>query len=128
MWSPEADCTTFTVVDPEAREHNCLSNLDTVDLHHPNMAKLNLVGVESSSTLCTGLKEFGLIPANATWPHTIAFRRPVTTLKNIPILKLDASEGQIQMIFMSPSLQFLDLRCGMEKTSTHSMTASLQAA
>jgi RNAse (barnase) inhibitor barstar len=92
MWFPEAACTTFTVRDPVAREHNCLSNLDMVDLHHPNMAKLNLVGVESSSTLCTCLKEFGFIPANATWPHTIASRRPVTTLKNISTLELDASK------------------------------------
>jgi hypothetical protein len=91
MWYPEAACTTFRVADVETREHNCLSELDIVDLHHPSMAKLNLVGVENSSTLRIGLKEFGFIPTNATWPDSIAFRRPVTTLKNTPILKLDAS-------------------------------------
>ena len=90
MWSPEASCTTFKVEDLEAREHNCLSELGMVDLHHPSMAKLNFVGVEDSNPLRTGLSELGFIPAKATWPNTIAFRRPIMTLKNIPLLKLDA--------------------------------------
>ncbi len=90
MWHPEAACTTFKVKNWEDREYNCLSQLDAVDLHHPDMAKLSFVGVEDSGTLRTGLKEFGFIPANATWPDTIAFRRPITTLKSISTLKLDA--------------------------------------
>jgi RNAse (barnase) inhibitor barstar len=90
MWYPEAACTTFKVEDLEDREYNCLSVMYAVDLHHPDMAKLNFVGVQDSGNVRTGLKEFGFIPANATWPDTIAFRRPITTMKNSTNLKLDA--------------------------------------
>ncbi len=69
----------------------CLNILDMVDLHHPSMAKLNLVGVEDSEVLRSGVKEFGFIPAKATWEGTIAFKRPVSTLTNVRNLQLDAS-------------------------------------
>jgi RNAse (barnase) inhibitor barstar len=91
MWLPEAVCTTFKVKDLNAREYNSLSELNAVDLHHPKMAKLNFVGVEDSDSLRTGAKDFGFIPATATWPGTIAFRRPLDMLLNVPSLQLDAS-------------------------------------
>ncbi|MBB5338906.1 hypothetical protein [Tunturiibacter gelidoferens] len=91
MWLPEAVCTTFTVKDLSAREYNSLSELSAVDLHHPKMAKLNFVGVDDSDSLRTGVNEFDFIPAMATWPGTIAFRRPLDMLRNVPRLHLDAS-------------------------------------
>ena len=91
MWEPEAACTTFTIQDPEARENNLLAILDTIVLHHPSIAKLNLVGVELSSSLISEMEEFGFIPARASIEDSIAFRRPVDSLKNAPTIQLDAS-------------------------------------
>ena len=91
LWLPEAVCTTFRATNLDAREQNCLNILDMVDLHHPNMAKLNLVGVEASEVLHSGVKELGFIPAKATWEGTISFKRPVSTLTNVRHLQLDAS-------------------------------------
>jgi hypothetical protein len=90
MWLPEAVCTTFKVKDLNSREYNSLSELNAIDLHHPKMAKLNFIGVEDSDSLRTGANEFGFIPAMATWPGTISFRRPLEMLRNVPSLQLDA--------------------------------------
>ncbi len=91
LWLPEAACTTFRATNLDAREQNCLNILDTVDLHHSRMAKLNLIGVENSEHLRAGVQEFGFVPARATWGNTIAFRRPVAMLTNVPHLQLDAA-------------------------------------
>jgi RNAse (barnase) inhibitor barstar len=91
MWLPEAVCTVFKTTDLDDREYNCLSVLDMVDLHHPSMAKLNFIGVADSETLRSGMKEFNFIPATTKWDNTIAFRRPLATLDNVPTLQLDAS-------------------------------------
>jgi hypothetical protein len=92
IWAPEAACTTYQVDDIAAREHNCLSILETIELHHPNLAKLSIVGIENTASLALGMKEFGFTPARATEEDFVAFRRPVTTLATVPIFQFDASD------------------------------------
>jgi RNAse (barnase) inhibitor barstar len=94
MWLPDAVCTIFKSADVNARENSCLEVMNMVDLHHPKMAKLNLIGVGDSESLRRGLKEFGFVPAKATWDDTVAFRRPIATLTSIPQFELDASSWE----------------------------------
>jgi RNAse (barnase) inhibitor barstar len=94
IWLPDAVCTTFNSADVNARENSCLGILDMVDLHHPKMAKLNLIGVEDSEPLRRGLMEFGFVPARPTWDDSVAFRRPIATLTGVPELQLDASNWE----------------------------------
>jgi hypothetical protein len=91
MWTPEAACTTFCATDVQDREQNCLDVVDMIDLHHPHLAKINLIGVPSSRSLTAGMKELGFIPATSTWDDSVAFRKPISSLTDVPTFRLDAS-------------------------------------
>lgn len=91
MWDPEAACTTYRIEDPSAREHNCLHILDMIDLHHPHLAKLDVIGVGASASLTLGMSESGFFPAISTLEDSIAFRRSIDALEGVPSFDLDAS-------------------------------------
>ncbi len=90
IWLPDPICTTFRVEDPNAREQNCLGILDTVEQHHPRMAKLHFVGVHDSEILRSRLREFNFIPFQPH-PGKVVFVRPIDSMSNVPHLHLDAT-------------------------------------
>jgi RNAse (barnase) inhibitor barstar len=92
MWEPEAACTTFGVTDQGTREQNCLGILEMIELHHPAVWKLDVIGVENAELLTSKMKEFGFLPARATRDDSFAFKRPVTGLGGAPTFQFDASQ------------------------------------
>ena len=86
----EAVCTTFRADSPDDRGSNLLNIVEVVDLHHSNLAKINIFGVESSSELDAGMRLFGFVPARSTWEASVAYRRPLDLLQDVPELHLDA--------------------------------------
>jgi hypothetical protein len=90
LWSPDPACTTFYICDELDRERNFIEVAETVDLHHPHVTKLNLLGLEDTPTLRSHMSSLGFITAVATWDGTIAFRKPLSALANVPQFALDA--------------------------------------
>jgi RNAse (barnase) inhibitor barstar len=90
LWSPEPACTTFRVYDEFDSVDNFIEVVETIVLHHPYLAKLNLLGLEDSQKLRSHMLTLGFLPAIATWDATIAFRKPITSHSDVPRLTLDA--------------------------------------
>lgn len=90
LWSPEPACTTFSICDGLDPENNFIEIVETVYLHHPHLAKLNLQGLEDSSELRSHMLTLGFLTAVVTWDDTIAFRRPLSSLAHVPQFALDA--------------------------------------
>jgi Barstar (barnase inhibitor) len=91
IWVPEAACTTYSVKDIEDRENNCLNILDMIELHHPSMSRVNFIGIRSTPSLISAMKQFAFVPTHASRVDSVAFARPVTALSNAPTVHLDAS-------------------------------------
>jgi hypothetical protein len=89
IWLPNPICTTFQVEDQNAREQNCLGVLDTVEEHHPSMAKLHFVGVHDSEILRSRLREFAFITFERHRGKTV-FVRSIASMKDVPHLQVDA--------------------------------------
>jgi len=90
LWSPEPACTTFRVYDEFDSVDNFIEVVETIVLHHPYLAKLNLLGLEDSQKLRSHMLTLGFLLAIATWDKTIAFRKPITSLSEVPQFTLDA--------------------------------------
>jgi len=91
MWPPEPICTTFKVSDLNASDANCLAILNPIEEHHPNMTKVHIVGARNSAHVNSRMKEFGLIPFGTPAAESFTDVRPITSLKELPELQLDAS-------------------------------------
>lgn len=92
IWLPEPVCTTFDVVDLDARDLNCLNIMDSLKEHHPHVAKIHFVGVRDFKLLCSGLKPLGFIPSDEFLNNKAVFVRPIASLSNVPRIQLDASK------------------------------------
>lgn len=90
LWKPKASCTTFTTYAELSTEDNFVNIAKTVGLHHPNLAKFNLLGIETSDSLKSRMRTLGFLPAKATWDDALSFRKPVSALNDVPHLTLDA--------------------------------------
>jgi hypothetical protein len=90
IWLPNPICTTFQVKDPSDCEHNCLGILDTIEQHHPRMAKLHFVGIHDSEVLRPRLREFDFIQLESH-RGKVVFVRSIASMKNVPHLQLDAT-------------------------------------
>src|SRR3954467_10265950 len=55
----EQGLTLFDINDPTDREGNCISPIDWVELHHPEITSLLLVGVSVTPALTSQLAECG---------------------------------------------------------------------
>ena len=51
--------TLFKIYDITAREQNCLSQIDMIELHHPKSATFLLIGLIDTTTLRAGFAELG---------------------------------------------------------------------
>jgi hypothetical protein len=64
IWAQKADgvstdLTTFDVQDVSQRTQNCLNILDAIELHHPEMTELLIVGIDDVQSLRKGLLDLG---------------------------------------------------------------------
>jgi len=84
------DITTFDDVYPDWPVDPA-SLLDLIDLHHPYMTRLNLIGAENSLELHADMEKFAFVPAESMWPRMIAFRRPIPVDVYVPTLHLAAA-------------------------------------
>jgi len=91
MCLPEPICTTFKVSDLNASDENCPAILNPIEERHPNMTKVHIVGARNSAQVNSRMKEFGFIPFGKPAAESFTYVRPITSLKELPELQLDAS-------------------------------------
>jgi len=91
VWLPEPVCTAFKVSDLNASDENCLAILNPIEEHHPNMTKVHIVGARNSAHVNSRMKEFGFIPFGTPAAESFTYVRPISSLKELPKLQLDAS-------------------------------------
>jgi hypothetical protein len=58
-YSQERGLTLYNIGDVAATEENCLSEIDMIELHHPQTTALLLIGLSDTATLRSGLEELG---------------------------------------------------------------------
>lgn len=92
LWKPEPSCTTFNTFAELSAEGNLVNIADAVVLHHPHLAKLNILGIEDTASLRSHMSQLGFQPAKATWDNSLAFRKPISTLNNVQHLTLSAKK------------------------------------
>jgi RNAse (barnase) inhibitor barstar len=92
LWGPEPSCTSFNFFAGLTAEENFANIVDAVLLHHPSIAKWNILGLENTNSLRSYMGDIGFLPAKATWDETLAFRKPVANINNVPHLTLDAKK------------------------------------
>lgn len=90
LWEPEPSCTTFPVFAELSPEDSFVNIFNTVTLHHPRMAKLNILGLEDTGSLRSHMDQLDFKPAKATWDNTLAFRKPISMLENVQHVILSA--------------------------------------
>lgn len=61
---PSTDLTTFKVQDISHRQGNCVGIITTIELHHPEMTELLVVGLEVTETLRQELLDMGYLLEN----------------------------------------------------------------
>jgi RNAse (barnase) inhibitor barstar len=88
LWKPESACTTFDFFAELSAEENLANVGDAVVLHHPNLAKLNLLGIEDTPTVRSHMSQLGFKLARKTWENALTFRRPISMLSNVQHLTL----------------------------------------
>lgn len=94
LWLPEPAFTVFDVPMESEGIAGDLDLLDTVELHHPNLVSLILIGIDSSDELTIAMRGRGFVLANnPDWPG-IAFRKPLDRIGGVPQFVLDADKWQ----------------------------------
>jgi RNAse (barnase) inhibitor barstar len=86
--------SSFTTFKPSnfVRDPIDLSSLlGILEVHHPYMTRLNIMGLESSPALSANLQQSGYSGTRVMWPDTIAFKRPLPPDIDVPELHLDAA-------------------------------------
>lgn len=84
------DVTTFDDI-PSARPSDPASFVEILDLHHPYMTRLNIIGAGNSNALSAIMERYGFAPTKAMWDETIGFRRPIPYVVDIPTFHLEAA-------------------------------------
>jgi hypothetical protein len=62
--APSTDLTTFKVQDVTQRQENCLDIINVIELHHPEMSELLLIGLEATENLRQGFLNMGYLVEN----------------------------------------------------------------
>jgi Barstar (barnase inhibitor) len=92
QWSPDPAFTLFNASSDTGNVEEDLALIDMVELHHPSLVTLVLVGINSNPRLTAGMSQRGFIPAiNPNWPG-ITFRKPLDMIEDVPRFVLDASK------------------------------------
>jgi hypothetical protein len=63
--TPSPDLTTFKVQDVSQRQENCLDIIDVIELHHPEMTELLVIGLEVTESLRQGFLDMGYLVENS---------------------------------------------------------------
>jgi hypothetical protein len=61
----QTDLTTFKVQDTSERQENCLDIIKVIELHHPEMSELLVVGLEATESLRQGFLDIGYLLENS---------------------------------------------------------------
>ena len=63
--APSTDLTAFKVQDVTQRQENCLDIISVVELHHPEMSELLVIGLEGTESLRQGFLDMGYLVENS---------------------------------------------------------------
>jgi hypothetical protein len=63
--APSTDLTTFKVQDVTQRQENCLNIINVIELHHPEMSELIVIGLEVTESLRQGFLDMGYSVENS---------------------------------------------------------------
>jgi len=91
LWSPEPSFMLFEVADSRDPDASCLSVLDSVNSHHPQVSALQLIGATGSDSLAGALRELGYLPAEGSFHPGLRVRKPLEKIPGVRNLILDAS-------------------------------------
>jgi RNAse (barnase) inhibitor barstar len=91
LWAPEPSFTLFQTGAVSEPVDLSLAILEAVELHHAQVACLELFGIESSERLLNGLHLRDFVPAENSMDDRLVFRKPIEKMENVPELSLDAS-------------------------------------
>jgi hypothetical protein len=94
MWFPDPAFTVFNAAKEQDGIAGDLALLDMVELHHPGLASLILIGIDSSYALTAGMRERKFVPANNPYWPGIVFRKPLDRIDGVAQFVLDASKWQ----------------------------------
>jgi hypothetical protein len=58
------DLTTFKVQDVSQRQNNCMNIIDVIELHHPEMIELLVIGLDDTESVRQGFLNIGYVLEN----------------------------------------------------------------
>jgi hypothetical protein len=58
------DLTTFKVQDVSQRQNNCMNIIDVIELHHPAMSELLVIGLDETESVRQGFMNLGYLLEN----------------------------------------------------------------
>ncbi len=90
--APISEITTFKPSNFVSDPIELSSLIQILELHHPFMTRLNIMGMESSLALSANLLQSGYSAAREMWPDTIAFKRSLPSDVDVPQLRLNAAD------------------------------------
>lgn len=90
MWFPEPSFTLFSVADLGDREGNVAALIEQIELHHPQVAALEIVGLSFLSSLEVGLGELRYQPCQNPLSLYARFAKPLACVSGAKNLCLDA--------------------------------------
>jgi RNAse (barnase) inhibitor barstar len=91
FWYPEPAFTLFKSQIAAGKVAECMDILGMIELHHPGIARLELVGIQSSELLTVSLSNLGYEPATQNSEHSITFKKQLTLVPKVADLILDAT-------------------------------------
>jgi RNAse (barnase) inhibitor barstar len=94
-WDPEPALTLINTPIGNNPVEALIAEIPNIELHHYHMTAVRVFGIPDSPALRQGFDQFGYKFVNASDDHGILFSKPMSNLKEITELDLDATGWKV---------------------------------